>query len=224
MKSRLLVYLAMVAVFFLAVQYKIYAIKKKQSVPTVSILKEWEKYGKPVEVYDVDRGNIEFRERMTGVLSTERRVAAQVSRTLREDLRPGQIANLILNEKSYSGEILSVAEIANSTTGLYAVVIESNSPVGSKPNTSVIVDVVVSTLRNALRVPVSAIRRMDKKNNVWKISDGKAEEVSVSFGRISPDYIEVLSGLTKNDRIVVRGQGMLEAGDRVMVKNLRSVQ
>jgi len=47
--------------------------------------------------------------------------------------------------------------------------------------------------------------------------DGLIKPIKVQIGEQHGDDVEILSGLTPNDRIVARGVGFLHAGDRVKV-------
>ena len=54
-----------------------------------------------------------------------------------------------------------------------------------------------------LRIPATAVRFEGRQQIVWVVRDGKAEPVAVTLGETSGDDVEVLSGLSEGDQVVV---------------------
>ncbi len=50
--------------------------------------------------------------------------------------------------------------------------------------------------------------------------DNTVQKVNLQLGRINGNYQEVISGLKKGDRVVVKGQGILKSGYRVEIKEI----
>jgi RND family efflux transporter MFP subunit len=67
----------------------------------------------------------------------------------------------------------------------------------------------------ALIVPASAVVRMGDKVTVWILKDGRAEPRSVVAGLQSADRVEIVDGLSGDERLVARGQEGLYAGAKV---------
>ena len=57
----------------------------------------------------------------------------------------------------------------------------------------------------ALVIPSSALIRFAGVEKVWKIVDGKLKEQVVVLGRQKADMIEVRSGLSSGDRLLLEG-------------------
>lgn len=68
---------------------------------------------------------------------------------------------------------------------------------------------------NAMAVPRKALIGSSKKPQVYVIRNGKAILTSFNAGTSDGEYIEVVSGLTKTDRIVVKGQVNLQNNTNV---------
>ncbi|TVQ24763.1 MAG: efflux RND transporter periplasmic adaptor subunit [Spirochaetaceae bacterium] len=80
------------------------------------------------------------------------------------------------------------------------------------------VDIVVDERPNALVVPQSAIVRRDVRPFVYVLNDeDMAERRDVRTGLELDGNAEILEGLSTGDRVVVRGQNLLEPGARVRV-------
>ena len=80
---------------------------------------------------------------------------------------------------------------------------------------SAIVHLSVRQARDAVAVPVSALRRLGDDDVVWRVRDGRAERVRVEVGVAGPEQVEIRSGLEPGDVIVVRGADLVSEGQRL---------
>ena len=71
--------------------------------------------------------------------------------------------------------------------------------------------------REALIIPEQAVMTRGDETYVFVALDGSAKRVSVELGARSPGVVEVASGLTLEDQVVVTGQDRLSSGDRIQV-------
>ena len=67
-------------------------------------------------------------------------------------------------------------------------------------------------------VPKTAVRKADGKSIVFVVKDDKVERRAVSVGLEHGDQIEVISGVTAGERVVVDGPATLKDGDKVKVQ------
>ena len=67
----------------------------------------------------------------------------------------------------------------------------------------------------ALTVPLGAVTRLGGKGTVWVVKDERAEPRAVTTGLEGPERVEIIEGLTGDERVVVRGHGELYAGAKV---------
>ena len=56
---------------------------------------------------------------------------------------------------------------------------------------------------NVLRIPNAAYYIGAGKYNLWVVRDGKAENRQVVLGESSYEYVEVVSGLAKGEKVIV---------------------
>ena len=75
----------------------------------------------------------------------------------------------------------------------------------------------------AITVPRSAVARLGGTAKVWVVSDGRAEPREVTTGLESVEQVEIVRGLTGNERVVTRGHEALYAGARVTDASAPSV-
>ncbi len=69
-----------------------------------------------------------------------------------------------------------------------------------------------------LGIPVSAVRKSDGAQVVFRVNRGSAHEVPVQTGKQWGDTVQVISGLTEGDIVVLRPEKGITDGSRVKVK------
>jgi RND family efflux transporter MFP subunit len=84
-----------------------------------------------------------------------------------------------------------------------------------RPNMVAIIKVVDYTNSKAMTVPVGAIQRTSQGPTVFTVAGGKAKITPVALGQNYDGKVEVLSGLSIDDKVVVTGYENLDAGDTV---------
>lgn len=75
----------------------------------------------------------------------------------------------------------------------------------------------IVTVKRTLHVPASALRTHNAEPTIWIVRNGKLEPATVVPGEHRGDDIEVLSGLTDGDQVVVAGPNRLRRGMRVRI-------
>jgi HlyD family secretion protein len=75
------------------------------------------------------------------------------------------------------------------------------------------------SVREIITIPRPALTQKDGKTAVFVIDGSHATLREIQVGRDLGDRVEVLDGLSPNERIVVRGVEGLTAGQRVRVKS-----
>lgn len=83
------------------------------------------------------------------------------------------------------------------------------------PGQYVTMEFVTGEQAEALSVPRSAVARLGATARVWVVNDGRAEPREVTTGLESAERVQIVSGLTGDERIVARGHEGLYAGARV---------
>jgi len=71
--------------------------------------------------------------------------------------------------------------------------------------------------RQALVIPEQAVLVRGGDHYVFVAEDGVARRVSVTLGARMPGRVEVLTGLSEGDQVIVTGQDRLGSGDRVRI-------
>ena len=94
----------------------------------------------------------------------------------------------------------------NPTVKIFDVIVkldDAKMMEGLKPGMTAQVELVLARLENVLSVPVAAVFTEQGQTCVWRVSWGKREKVAVKVGRMNDARVEVLSGLSQGDRVLL---------------------
>ncbi|AGZ43387.1 hypothetical protein AFR_25615 [Actinoplanes friuliensis DSM 7358] len=84
-----------------------------------------------------------------------------------------------------------------------------------RPGMSAIVRLQVRQAADAVTVPASSVVSADGRDTVWAVRGGKAERVPVTLGVQGEDVVQVVSGLTAGQQVVIGGADQVSAGQTV---------
>jgi membrane fusion protein (multidrug efflux system) len=73
--------------------------------------------------------------------------------------------------------------------------------------------------RKALVIPEQAVLIRGDDKYVFLAEDGVAQRTRVTLGSRMPGLVEVVSGISDSDRVIITGQDRLSSGDRVEIKD-----
>ena len=84
------------------------------------------------------------------------------------------------------------------------------------PNLRVSVEIESASARQVLTLPREAVVRDGNRTSVWMVNqNGQAERREVELGVASASRVEIRSGLSESDRVLLPGQQVLTAGQAV---------
>lgn len=113
-----------------------------------------------------------------------------------------------------TGRVRRVAPTVDPATRLGRVQVELDPREGLRPGLFSS-GVVVAERRQALAVPATAVLIDAEEAYVLRVQDGVLERRPVEPGLLSGDWIEIVSGLDEEDRVVARAAAFFADGDRV---------
>ena len=104
-------------------------------------------------------------------------------------------------QRTYTGSVRRVEDTGVTSGGVtdYTVEIALDDTDGLRDGMNVSVSILTEGKENCLRVPVKAV----DGDTVQVLRNGKAETVTVETGLWGSDYVEILSGITEEDTIVL---------------------
>lgn len=138
-------------------------------------------------------------------------------------IRPGQQSMVevdALKGQAFPAVVSRVSPVIDSTSGTFKVTIEIDDPSGNlKPGMFGRVHIVHEKYENALLIPREAVIVDGDEEAVFLIEDNKASRRLLSTGITQNGMVQVLGGLTEEDRFVILGQAGLKDGTTVRVVN-----
>lgn len=141
---------------------------------------------------------------------------------------PGNLVNKInkgdkvtveISAANYREEsvINSVSSSADLMSNLYNVDIVLNNSGTIKPGMFAKVYLNTDSIEGALAVKTEAVKEKEDKKYVFVANEDVAVEKEVSTGLDTGTYIEIKSGLTEGDKVIVKGQDYISDGSKIKV-------
>jgi membrane fusion protein (multidrug efflux system) len=137
------------------------------------------------------------------------------------NLSVGQTAKVttdFLPDVSFTGRIIRISPVVDPASGTFKVTVGLDGTEGAlRPGMFVTSHIVTSTHKDAVLVPKRAVVYDDGLPHVFLIADSTATKVQLKVGFEDSDNLEVLSGATGGDSIVVVGQNGLKDKAKIRV-------
>lgn len=148
-------------------------------------------------------------------------VKIDVTEKLVTKLQKGSKMNLevpSVSDKKITGIITLISPVANLQNNLYTIEVEvDNKDHAIKPGMFARVEFNTDYKEKVMVVKSEAITVNNKKQIVYVEEKGKAVEKIVETGLDNGSYVEIKKGLSLNDKVIVKGQELVENGETVKV-------
>ncbi|MBD64642.1 MAG: hypothetical protein CME62_05520 [Halobacteriovoraceae bacterium] len=213
---RVIFYLLLVVLTAVSVNWKIGVIEEKRAAEVISINNEYSKHGKPVEIFPVVNKNLEFFERVSGEYS-KGEVITYISQLQWHKIKVGQ--KVIVSEENISGIVTRIDQNRDALTGLYKAQIKLEKPLASMVRKNLVLDIKVNTIENVLQIPSSSVKTDTESKYVWVVDKNNALRKNIKTGQRSGEFVQVLSGLEENEKVIVRGASLLQKNDQLRIVN-----
>ena len=123
------------------------------------------------------------------------------------------------NEISYSGSVKSVAVMPDQNgwsgdTKVYETVVTIDEDVTKlKPGMTAVVEIHIEELRDVVSIPVQAIVQRQKQTWAYIDNGGEIERRELILGKTNTKFVEVKSGISEGDQVVLNPMAIFEASD-----------
>lgn len=138
-------------------------------------------------------------------------------------LKKGDTATLFIDELklTISGKVITLAPSLDANSRRAAVEIEiDKTEARLVPNMFIDGSLVMNKLENVLAVPNKAIIMANEKNTVFRVVNGKVEELHPRLGVKDGDNTVVISGLNEGDEVAVSGLERLHDGSLITIEEI----
>jgi multidrug efflux pump subunit AcrA (membrane-fusion protein) len=136
-------------------------------------------------------------------------------------LKPGQTAYIqvgALPNQRVPARVQLISPVVDAESGTFKVTVALTAPPPElKPGMFTTVFMTVAQQQQALVIPKRALTLDQAEATVYRLQDGRAQLAAITLGETDGDRIEVRSGLTEGDLVVVVGQDNLLNGALVRV-------
>lgn len=136
-------------------------------------------------------------------------------------VKRGQLVNIInytIPGDTLKGVLAQLSPAIDSETRSFKAVINiNNSKLLLRPGMFAKGEIVVARADTTIVIPKDVILNKQKGNTVFVVNKGLAEERVIEFGLENPNEVQVISGLKKKDRLVVKGFETLRNRSKIKV-------
>ncbi|NOU61076.1 efflux RND transporter periplasmic adaptor subunit [Marinifilum sp. JC070] len=136
-------------------------------------------------------------------------------------IKTGQSVNIVnytIPGDTLNGVLAQLSPAIDAETRSFkAVVNVDNSKLLLRPGMFAKGEIVVAHSDSALVIPKNVILNKQKGNVVFVVHKGLAEERVIEFGLENPDEVQIISGLEKKDRLVVKGFETLRNRSKIKI-------
>jgi membrane fusion protein (multidrug efflux system) len=134
--------------------------------------------------------------------------------------QPAQVTVDAVPGQEFAGRVSLITPRVDRATATFPVKIEINDENGLlRTGMFARVAIVYERRPDAVQIPRSALLDSDGPPTVFVVEGAKAVERPLELGLSNGGFVEVLSGLGRDEKVVVVGQGALKAGTEVRVVN-----
>jgi len=129
----------------------------------------------------------------------------------------GQEVDVTIDTKEVKGTVRYIPTVVDASTALYDVeILVDNSQGDFKAGMSADVQVSIEKQDQAITVPKKAVFEEDDKKYVYiTSSDNKAVKTEVTTGIVTSTTIEIKSGISKDDTVVIGGLNLISDGTSI---------
>lgn len=136
-------------------------------------------------------------------------------------VRAGQgvkITNYTLPNDTLKGYISQISPAIDATTRSFKAVVTIDNPSHKlRPGMFAKGEIVVARVDSAIVIPKNVILSKQRGNTIFVVDKGLAQERMITLGLENPNEVQVISGLERNDRLVVKGFETLRNRSKVKV-------
>jgi RND family efflux transporter MFP subunit len=125
----------------------------------------------------------------------------------------------IYGNKKFDGEISSISVQADKSHNFKVQILVKNNKQELMAGMYGSVGLQNSQSKTCMALPRKALIGSSKNPQVYVVRNGKAKLISFNSGTSDADYIEIVSGISKNDKIITKGQVNIQNNSNVKVKN-----
>ena len=131
------------------------------------------------------------------------KVRAIVDNSYRDDVRTGGEVYAIVENTRRKGKIGNVTPVVKDKKIEFDVFLENGNDQKLYPNMDIDLQIVTQMKDSVLRLANGPVFRKNRQHDLFVMRDGKAVREEVTTGLIGSEHVEILSGLSPGDRVII---------------------
>ena len=129
-----------------------------------------------------------------------------------------KVTNYTLPEDTLKGTVSQISPAIDADTRSFKTVINITNPdLLLRPGMFAKGEIVVASVDSTIVIPKDVILSKQRGSTVFVVDKGLAQERIVTFGLENPEEVQIISGLEKNERLVIKGFETLRNRSKVKV-------
>jgi HlyD family secretion protein len=155
---------------------------------------------------------------MTVVNLSAFEVEFDVAENYASDLVPGTPAEVLYEGKTYAGKVTAVSPEIRDSQVRGTVVFADQEPPGLRQSQRVSVRLLLERKANVLKAPRGPFVESGGGRTAYVVQDGMAVKREIAVGAMSVSEVEVVSGLSEGDQLVVSDTSLFEGARTVLIR------
>ena len=128
-------------------------------------------------------------------------------------------------DQVFEGTVTRIVQALNRATRTMTVEIDlPNKDRRLKGGMFARAEVLVGTHRDAVQIPIDAVSRLEDTQYVFIVRDGKAQRVHVEIGARKDNRVEIVTGLSGDEAVIVSGKDLVHDGTPVQTQPMNAVK
>jgi len=132
----------------------------------------------------------------------------------------------VLPDEEWEGRISYISDLPQQSSHvgmegdsavLYRVEVEVDDKIPLKPGFKILLDIITSE-ETVQTIPVNAVQQIDDTNYVYIVDNGKAKRTEVQVGKVDSENIEIIDGITTDEKVINNPSKTLTDGTEVTVQ------
>ncbi len=135
--------------------------------------------------------------------------------------QPADVRAEAYPDRVFQGTVTRVVQALNRQTRTMTVEVDLPNPDHLlKGGMFARVEVIVGTHPNAVQIPVDAVTQLEEMQYVYVVNDSKAHRIPVRLGARSGNRVEIISGLSGTEQVIISGKDLVHDDQPVQVQPL----
>lgn len=170
-----------------------------------------------VEKCDIEVHDMVSSQMLVCVISGEgsKAVTFSVPEKIVNQLQAGDTVTIQKNSSEYQGNITEVSSMIDASTGLFKIKASVDDCDALATGSTVKMYVTSDRAENVMTLPVDVVYYSGGDAHVYTYEDGTVHKVPVEVGIYDSERIQIISGITANDKVITTWNSELFEGSQV---------